>query len=91
MPVDLTEMENENDFANQSYVAKNDAAKRRCKNDVKKWRSSEPIATLFEDGITSTTNPLILFLTIFFKKKVCLNLIGTLKMFPVTEMQILKM
>ena len=47
MPVVLTETENENDSVNQNYVAK--------------MTSERALVTLLADGITSTNNPLILF------------------------------
>ena len=52
MPVVLTEAENENDSANQNYVAKMTLQKRRCKKE------RAPVM-LLADGITSTNNPLI--------------------------------
>ena len=52
MPVVLTETENENDSANQNYVAKMTLQKWHCKK-------KRALATLLADDITSTNNPLI--------------------------------
>ena len=53
MPVVLTKTENENDSANQNYVAKMTLQKWCCKNDVAKWRckmTSQTLTMLFADG-----------------------------------------
>ena len=61
MPVVLTEMENENDSANQSYIAKMTLQKWRCKKE-------RALATLLADGITSTNNPLFFMFGSYYNK-----------------------